>query len=134
MGFVALILALLIEQGRPLLPGNAIHRAVDALADLVARATDAGERRHGAFGWVIVVAVIVGAVVALEWLASLVHPVVTFCVHVGVLYMTIGFRQFSHPFSEIQLALAAGDVAGARPRSSAGCARTIASSRRPSCR
>ncbi|MCL4746096.1 MAG: CobD/CbiB family protein [Burkholderiaceae bacterium] len=114
MGLVALILALLIEQGRPLLPGNAIHRAVEALADMVARATDAGARHHGALGWGLVAAVVVGAVVALEWLAWLVHPVVAFCLHVGVLYATIGFRQFSHPFSEIQLALAAGDVAGAR--------------------
>ncbi len=114
MGFVALILALLIEQARPLLPGNAVHRAVGALADWIARATDAGERRHGALGWVLIVALVVGATALLEWLAALLHPAASFVLHVAVLYVTMGFRQFSHPFTEIQLALAAGDVAGAR--------------------
>ena len=32
MGFVALVFALLIEQGRPLQAGNAVHRAFVALA------------------------------------------------------------------------------------------------------
>lgn len=114
MGFVALIFALLIEQVRPLLPGNAVHRAVGALADSVARATDAGERRHGAIGWALIVVAVVGGTALVEWLAALAHPVVSFLLHVAVLYVTMGFRQFSHPFTEIQLALAAGDVAGAR--------------------
>lgn len=114
MGFVALILALLIEQLRPLPPGNAVHRSVDRFADAVAGATNAGERHHGAVGWGLIAAAVVAAVVVLEWLAGLIHPVALFAVHVALLYVTVGFRQFSHPFGEIQLALASGDVAGAR--------------------
>lgn len=114
MGFVALVLALLIEQVRPLPPGNAVHRNVDRFADAVANATNAGERRHGALGWGLIVAAVVIAVVVLEWLAALVSPAVLLVVHVALLYVTMGFRQFSHPFSEIQLALVAGNVEGAR--------------------
>lgn len=114
MGFVALIFALLIEQGRSLSGDNPVHRAAAGLADLVRAASDAGERQHGVFGWVAVVAVGVGGVALLEWLAQMLHPVALFVVHVGVLYLTIGFRQFSHAFTEIQVALASDDTDGAR--------------------
>ncbi len=114
MGFAALVFALLIEQGRPLSEGNPVRRGLAWLADLVIDATDAGERRHGVAGWLLLVAAALGAVGVLEWVAGALHPLALFCVHVGVLYLTVGFRQFSHPFSEIQLALAAGDFAGAR--------------------
>ncbi|MCD6733619.1 MAG: CobD/CbiB family protein [Burkholderiaceae bacterium] len=114
MGFVALIFALLIEQGRSLPGNNPVHRAALALADLVRGVSDAGERQQGVFGWIAVVAVGVGGVALLEWLAALLHPVALFIVHVAVLYLTVGFRQFSHAFTEIQIALASDDAEGAR--------------------
>ena len=114
MGFVALIFALLIEQGRPLPPDNWVHRAIASAADAVMASTNAGERRHGMLGWMVMVAVLLALVIGLQWLLSLVHPVAVFCLHVAVLYFTVGFRQFSHAFTEIQLALAAGDLDGAR--------------------
>ncbi len=114
MGFVALIFALLIEQGRPLPSDNWVHRAIQWLADTVMRATDAGHRRFGVFGWCVVVGGLLLVLVLLEWLASRVHPLAVFCLHVAVLYWTVGFRQFSHAFTEIQLALASGDIPAAR--------------------
>lgn len=114
MGFVALIFALLIEQGRPLAGDNAAHRAAAGLADIVRGATDAGERQHGVFGWIAVVALGVVGVAVLEWVAGRVHPLALFVVHVAVLYLTMGFRQFSHAFTEIQVALASDDADGAR--------------------
>ncbi len=114
MGFIALIFTLLIEQGRPLGAGNPAHRAALAAADFVRANTDAGERKYGALGWFVMVGACVVGAALLEWLASLVHPVAVFVVHVAVLYLTVGFRQFSHAFTEIQLALAADDSAGAR--------------------
>jgi adenosylcobinamide-phosphate synthase len=114
MGFVALILALLIEQGRPLPARNLPHLASAAAADAVMNWTNAGERRHGVLGWVLVAGGLVALLVGAQWLLSMLHPVAVFCLHVAVLYFTVGFRQFSHSFTEIQLALAAGDLAGAR--------------------
>ena len=114
MGFVALIFALLIEQGRPLPERNPVHRGFVWLANAVMNATNAGERRHGLAGWMLIAVGSVAALLLLQWLLAGVHPLALFCLHVAVLYLTVGFRQFSHPFSEIQLALAAGDIPGAR--------------------
>ncbi|HYF58064.1 MAG TPA: cobalamin biosynthesis protein [Burkholderiaceae bacterium] len=114
MGFVALILALMAEQLRPLPRDNAVHRAAAALAGSVARGTDAGTPRHGAIGWTLVVGGAVLAVLLAEAVLGAIHPILVLALHVAVLYHTVGFRQFSHAFTEIQLALAANDPEGAR--------------------
>ena len=61
-----------------------------------------------------IVAIGVGGVALLEWIATMLHPLALFVVHVAVLYLTVGFRQFSHAFTEIQIALASDDAEGAR--------------------
>lgn len=114
MGFVALIFALLIEQGRPLPENNWIHRAFVWTADTVMHVTNAGERRQGIAGWLLIVLGSLVAVAVLSWGLDALHPLALFCLHVLVLYHTVGFRQFSHAFTEIQVALAAGDMAAAR--------------------
>jgi adenosylcobinamide-phosphate synthase len=114
MGFLALILALALEQGRPLPRDNAVHRAAARVADAIARSTDAGHRRHGAIGWGLAVGAAVLAVAFAEWLLGAIGVLAVLALHVAVLYHTVGFRQFSHAFTEIQLALAANDTEGAR--------------------
>jgi adenosylcobinamide-phosphate synthase len=114
MGFVALILALLVEQFRPLPADNAAHRAAAAFADRVAGATNAGLPRHGIVGWFVAVGAAVASVIVAEWLLGAIGALPVLVLHVLVLYHTVGFRQFSHAFSEIQLALAANDPEGAR--------------------
>jgi adenosylcobinamide-phosphate synthase len=114
MGFVALVFALLIEQGRPLPAGNAVHRLFVTLADAVMHGTNAGERQHGVFGWLLLVGGSCGAVLLLQWGFAFIHPLAVFSLHVAVLYLCVGFRQFSHPFTLIQLALAEGDLPAAR--------------------
>lgn len=114
MGFIALILALLIEQVRPLSRDNPVHRGGVFIADSIAASTDAGRLRHGALGWGIAVGAAVIGVVLAQWLLGWIHPTLVLVLHVAVLYFTLGFRQFSHAFTEIQLALAANDPQGAR--------------------
>ncbi len=114
MGFVALILALLLEQGKPLPRDNPAHNVVRWLATSVRNATDAGTVRFGMIGWFLVAGAAVGLTVLLHWICSKVHPFLLFALHVVILYATVGFRQFSHAFSKIQLALAANDVDEAR--------------------
>ena len=114
MGFIALVVALLIEQVRPLPANNLAHRLVGSLADLIRGSTDAGQRQHGAIGWALMALVLVGSVLLLDWVTALVHPLLLFAFHVAVLYATVGFRQFSHAFTEIQVVLAADDLPGAR--------------------
>jgi adenosylcobinamide-phosphate synthase len=114
MGFIALIVALLVDQARPLPSDGWARRAVTGAADAVMRWTNAGERRYGVIGWLALVAAVLLAVIALQWLAGWLHPLAVFVVHLLVLHLTIGLRTFLQPFGEIQLALAAGDLAGAR--------------------
>lgn len=113
MGFIALIFALLIEQGRPLRRSNRVYRAAAALARSLRQMTDAGRDYQGFVGWFFVVAIVLGLVLIAQWLAAAIHPLAVFVLHVAVLYYTVGFRQFSHAFTEIQIALAAGDLATA---------------------
>lgn len=114
MGFFALVLALLVEHTWPLRRGNRVHVEAAGFAAAIRQAFDGGEHRHGVFGWLIVVGATVLLVAGLEWLARSIHPLAVFALHVLVLYLTIGFRQFSHAFAEIRIALAADDAEGAR--------------------
>lgn len=114
MGFFAVVLALLIEQFRPLAPGNRMHSLFTRFARLVRGRLDGGERRQGVIGWTLVIGGSLVAVLVAEWIARSLHPLFTFVLHVFVLYCTVGFRQFSQAFTEIQVALAADDADGAR--------------------
>ena len=114
MGFIALVIALLIEQVRPLPADNAAHRLVGGLADLIRGSTDAGQRQHGAIGWALMAVVTLGLVGLGDWVAAQIHLTAVVIFHILVLYFTVGFRQFSHAFTEIQVVLAADDLAGAR--------------------
>jgi adenosylcobinamide-phosphate synthase len=114
MGFIALILALIAEQMRPLPRDNLAHRGFAAFVDQVAALTNAGQRLHGIVGWAIVVGAAVVAVLLAQWFASWLGAIAVLALHALVLYHTVGLRQFSHAFTEIQLALAANDPDGAR--------------------
>lgn len=114
MGFFALVLALLIEQARPLRPGNRVHSAFGGFAATIRRNLDGGERRHGAIGWAVVIVGSLAVTMLAESIAGAIHPLALFALHVFVLYCTVGFRQFSQAFTEIRVALAADDAEGAR--------------------
>ena len=114
MGWIALVLTLVLEQLRPVPLRNPVYALAGTLADATQDGMNAGRRRHGMYAWLLLVGgvmVVVGAFYAFAlsiswWLALLVN--------VAVLYFTMGFRQFSHRLTEIQLALANGDLPAAR--------------------
>ena len=114
MGLFALILALAAEQLRPLPRNNPVHRLAVRVAQGIAARTDAGLARHGLLAWSLAVGVAMLAVVLAQALLETLGVLPVLILHVFVLYHTIGFRQFSHAFTEIQIALAANDVEGAR--------------------
>ncbi len=117
MSFFAILLALLIEQVRPLSRGNPIHAVLRHWALWVSRNFDAGKSHHGWIAWSM--AVLLPSLLAfgmhalllftLGWPAAVVWAIV-------VLYASLGFRQFSHHFTGIRDALLEGDEAGARER------------------
>ena len=114
MSFFAILIALLLEQARPLAYDNPVHSALRGWARTVRRNLDAGQASHGWLSWVLAVgvpaAVAGGVYWALWWFSS----VLAFAWMVAVLYVTVGFRQFSHHFTGIRQALEAGDDTAAR--------------------
>lgn len=114
MGWIALVIVLVFEQLRPVPLRNPVYAGAGWMADTAERNMNAGEPRHGVYAWLLVVggsAAVAGLVfslaLSLSWFLAL-------AVNLIVLYFTLGFRQFSHHFTEIQIALANGDLATAR--------------------
>ena len=114
MGFLSLVIALLIEQVRPLRTANFAYDAVRAVAEGLERNFNAGERQQGVVAWLVLVL----PLTALAWwvyaLLMRVHPFLALAWNALVLYLTLGFRQFSHFYTDIQLALADNDLHRAR--------------------
>ncbi|MBS3912417.1 MAG: CobD/CbiB family protein [Hydrogenophaga sp.] len=116
MSFFAILIALLLEQARPLAHDNRVHAGLRGWARMVRRNLDTGQSAHGWTAWALAVgvpALVAGLVYWGLWQFS---TVMAFVWMVGVLYVTLGFRQFSHHFSEIRLALDVGDDAAARDK------------------
>lgn len=117
MSFFAILFALLIEQARPLARSNPIHAGLRAWAVSVNRNFDAGQSHHGWVAWGL--AVLVPPLVVLAVHLALLHWLgwpFALVWNVAVLYVTLGFRQFSHHFTGIRDALEEGDAADARAR------------------
>ncbi|MBI2313238.1 MAG: CobD/CbiB family protein [Betaproteobacteria bacterium] len=114
MTLVSLIAALMLEQWRPVGNRNRAIRLFIGYADLLERQFNAGEHRHGAIAWLLaVVPAVVGAWLGYEALYD-VSPALGWAWNVLLLYLTMGFRQFSHAFGEIAEALQAGELERAR--------------------
>ena len=114
MSFLAVLFALIIEQARPLARGNWVHAGFRGWARWTCRSLDAGQPHHGWIAWT-------AAVVVPSLLTLLVHVLLlrfsvllAFVWSVGILYVTLGFRQFSHYFTDIRDALDDGDEDSAR--------------------
>ncbi|TFZ04302.1 CobD/CbiB family protein [Ramlibacter rhizophilus] len=115
MSFFAILFALLIEQVRPLGARNPVHGALRGWAGWVSSNFDAGRPHHGWVAWALAVlgpaAAAFGIHVLLWYFLGL--PIAMLW-SVAVLYVTLGFRQFSHHFTAIRDALETADEDQAR--------------------
>jgi adenosylcobinamide-phosphate synthase len=115
MSFFSILLALLIEQARPLASGNPVHAGMRQWMRSVIQRFDAGQSSHAWATWGL--AVVLPSIVTLliYWLLlSFFGWIIAWCWSVVVLYVTLGFRHFSHHFTDIRKAFDAGDEALAR--------------------
>ena len=117
MSFTAILFALLIEQARPLARGNAVHAAIRAWVRWSSKNFDAGRSHHAWLAWGFAVGAPTLLALAVHWLllVAVGWPVAVLW-NIAVLYVTLGFRQFSHHFTGIRDALDAGEEAQARER------------------
>jgi adenosylcobinamide-phosphate synthase len=114
MTLFAIVLALLLEQARPLNTQTPVYEGVRAWTRWVSRMLDAGQQPYAWVTWLV--AVLVPAVLAWLLYAAFhaISVVLGFAWMVGVLYLTLGFRQFSFHFTNVRVALESGDERGAR--------------------
>jgi adenosylcobinamide-phosphate synthase len=110
MGVIAIIAALLLEQWRPLGDLKAFFAWLAGITAWIEQAFNASEGRNGAIAWVVAVVPPVAAAIALHALFYWVSPLLALLFNIGVLYLTLGFRQFSHTFTELQAAIKGGDL------------------------
>ncbi len=116
MSFFAILIALLLEQARPLAFDNPVHAGLRGWARTVRRNLDAGQSSPGWVAWALAVGVPAAIAGLVYWGLWQFSSVLAFVWTVGILYVTLGFRQFSHHFSEIRQALDVGDDATAREK------------------
>jgi adenosylcobinamide-phosphate synthase len=106
--------ALLIEQWRPLGERKQLQTALSACVSWLEQTFNGGEERHGLVAWLVAVLPPVVGAIALNAALYALHPLLALIFHVGVLYLTLGFRQTSHHFTQLQVAIKSGDIERAR--------------------
>lgn len=114
MSFLSLIAVFLIEQLQPLSYRRMVATPVSAWADFIESRFNDGEYRHGVFAWCMAVLLPACLLAAAYFALYALNPLLAWGLNVVVLYLTMGFRQFSHHFTEIQKALDADDLDKAR--------------------
>ena len=114
MSFLSILFTLLIEQVRPLSPRNAVHRWYLHYVNSLGSHFNAGEKDQGMAAWLLGVLTWVLVSVAIYYFLRDISIAAAWIWNVAVLYLTMGFRQFSHAFTEIVEALRVGDLDRAR--------------------
>lgn len=114
MSFFAVLFALLIEQVKPLPKDNPIHHALVAWVGWTGRSFDAGKPRHAWVVWAVGVFAPTLVVALAWWWLNRWSALAGLVLMVALLYLSLGFRQFSHFFTDIREALTRGDKARAR--------------------
>ncbi len=116
MSFFAVLFALLIEQLKPLPRDNWVHHTLVSWVGWTSRNFDAGRSHHTVVVWCVAVLGPSLAVGLLYMLVSHYSLLLALAFDVGLLYLTLGFRQFSHYFTDIRDALDRGDENLARAK------------------
>jgi adenosylcobinamide-phosphate synthase len=113
MTFLSIICVLVLEQFKAP-PAARIDALQSSYAAFIEHQFNGGEQRHGMTAWMVGVALPALLMLALGLALDFMHPVPGFLLDVVVLYLVMGFRQFSHFFTDIQMALRMGELDRAR--------------------
>src|SRR5258708_21281605 len=110
MSFLAILFTLMIEQVRPLSPRNAAHRLYLRYVNSIGNHFNAGQRDQGMVAWLLAVLPWVLGSIAIHYFLLDLSIVAAWVWSVAVVSLTMGFRQFSHAFTEIVEALRVGGL------------------------
>jgi len=114
MTLISIVIALVLEQLHALPVQRAVRDPVKRIAIFLEDKFNDGGRSHGAIAWGLGAALPPALVLLVYALLLHAQPLLAILLGIGVLYLTVGFRQFSHFFTDIHLALGLGEVEQAR--------------------
>ena len=109
MTFFSILLALLIEQGRALSANNFFYRWIHRWVSFCLKNFDTGGDTHSRTTWLLIVLPPTISVALVYALLVNTSFILAFAWNVFIVYLTLGFRQFSHHFTQIHLALQSND-------------------------
>lgn len=114
MTFFSVLVALIFEQFHSLSRNNPIYVFVRSAVDSAEKNLNSGSIKDGRIAWCLLVFPFVLLVSVVYYLLLQTHPVWAFVWNTIVVYFTLGFRQFSHYFTDIHKALLIDDLSSAR--------------------
>jgi adenosylcobinamide-phosphate synthase len=114
MSLFALITALYLEQFHPLSSRQYLIAWLPRYVNFFQHHFNAGEHKHGKIAWLLAVLPLIIGVAGLSFLLHRIHPILSWLFNVFVLYLSMGFREFSQYFANIQQALRADRLDDAR--------------------
>ena len=132
MTLFSIIAALVLEQIRPLAQERVLLQPLRRYALFLEERFNDGQERHGAVAWAVAVLLPTLALLLLQGLLLATEPEWALLLNVGALYLTMGFRQFSHFFTDIHMALRMGELERARRLLAAWCGSGVAADQQSS--
>jgi adenosylcobinamide-phosphate synthase len=114
MSLLAIVAALALEQWRAFTWRAAVERAFISYARGIEQRLNGGTAGQGAVATLLAIGPPVAVAGIVWWIAHRIHPAFGLLINIGVLYLLMGFRHFSHAISAIVTALKTGDVIAAR--------------------
>lgn len=115
MSLIALLFAFLIEQARPMPRNQPIQQLMHAWMRACQKLGDTNERSHAIGVWLFAcVGPAVGVAVLAWFLSWALGGWASWVLTVVILYATLGFRHFSHYYTDIRDALDSGQADQAR--------------------
>lgn len=114
MNFLAVLVALALEQWRAFRWRGVLERGYVRYLRLLELRLNGGTAQHGLFAAIAALAPPVLLAGGVFWLLFRVHPVLGLLWNIAWLYLLMGFRRFSHAYSDVVAALRAGDLNHAR--------------------
>jgi len=114
MTFLSILFALLFEQFKPLRADNPMYAAIKQLAARMEATFNAGQESHGRMAWIVTMLLMLVPTALIYWVCLKINPLAALLWNILIVYLTLGFRHYSHYFTSIQLALNSGDEATAR--------------------
>jgi len=114
MTFLSILCALLIEQLKPLRADNPVYTAIEQLAARMETWFNAGQAGQGRLAWLLMMLALLLPTALIYWMCARISPFAALAWNILIVYLTLGFRHYSHYFTSIQLALNSGDEAAAR--------------------